>query len=103
VGANTLVRPYFPDGPVGANTLVRPYFRIALASVAPVPLRALEAEELLAANPPGEATFALAAEKAVEASSPIDDVRASAAYRRAMVRTLTLRGLREVWEQLRET
>ena len=76
-------------------------FRIGLASVAPVPLQALEAEEVLATNPPGEETFALAAEKAVEAASPIDDVRASAAYREAMVRELTLRGLREVWEQIR--
>jgi CO/xanthine dehydrogenase FAD-binding subunit len=86
----------FPDGtPSGYS------FRIALASVAPVPLRALEAEEVLAAGPPNEDTFALAAEKAMEAASPIDDVRASAAYRRAMVRNLTLRGLREVWERLR--
>jgi len=77
-------------------------FRIGLASVAPVPLRAAEAEEALAANPPGEETFALAAEKAMEAATPIDDVRASAVYRKAMVRNLTLRGLREVWEQLRK-
>ncbi len=93
----------FPDGPVGQVGNLSYHFRIGLASVAPVPLRALEAEEVLAANPPGEEIFALAAEKAVEASSPIDDVRASAAYRRAMVRALTLRGLREVWGQLRNT
>ena len=86
----------FPDGtPSGYR------FRIGLASVAPVPLRAREAEETLAANLPGEETFALAAEKAMEAASPIDDVRASAVYRKAMVRTLTLRGLRDVWETLR--
>jgi len=30
-------------------------------------------------------------------------VRASAAYRKAMVRNLTLRGLRDVWERLRNT
>jgi CO/xanthine dehydrogenase FAD-binding subunit len=76
-------------------------FRIGLASVAPVPLRALAAEEVLAANPPAEESFALAAEKAMAAASPIDDVRASAAYRSAMVRALTLRGLRHVWAQLR--
>jgi len=95
----------FSDGPVEqvANLPNLPYrFRIALASVAPVPLRALEAEEVLAASPPGEETFALAAEKAMQAASPIDDVRSSAAYRRAMVRNLTLRGLRNVWEQLRK-
>jgi carbon-monoxide dehydrogenase medium subunit len=90
----------FPDGLVGQVANLSYHFRIGLASVAPVPLRALEAEEVLAANPPGDATFALAAEKAMEAASPIDDVRASAAYRRAMVRNLTLRGLREIWGTL---
>ena len=87
----------FPDGTTSGYR-----FRIGLASVAPVPLRALEAEEVLAASPPGEETFALAAEKAMEAAAPIDDVRASAAYRKAMVRNLTLRALREVWEQMKE-
>jgi len=86
----------FPDGTASGYR-----FHIGLASVAPVPLRALEAEEVLAASLPGEETFALAAKKAMEAASPIDDVRASAAYRKAMVRNLTLRGLREVWQQLR--
>jgi carbon-monoxide dehydrogenase medium subunit len=85
----------FPDGTASGYC-----FRIGLASVAPVPLRALEAEEVLAASPSGEKSFALAAEKAMEAASPIDDVRASAAYRKAMVRALTLRGLREVWRAL---
>jgi carbon-monoxide dehydrogenase medium subunit len=86
----------FPDGT--AHSGYR--FRIALASVAPVVLRPLEAEEVLAENPPGEETFALAAEKAMEAASPITDVRATGAYRKAMVRALTLRGLQEVWERL---
>jgi len=87
----------FPDGTASGYS-----FRIGLASVAPVPLRALEAEEVLAANPPGEETFALAAEKAMQAAAPIDDVRASAAYRKAMVRNLTLRALREVGAQMKE-
>jgi CO/xanthine dehydrogenase FAD-binding subunit len=85
------------DAPSGAR------FRIALASVAPVPLRADKAEQVLAASAPSEAAFAQAAEKAAEASAPIDDVRSSAAYRKAMVRNLTLRGLREVWEMVRST
>lgn len=78
-------------------------FRIALGSVAPVVLRAAAAEEVLATTPPGEEAFALAAEKAVEAANPIDDVRSSAAYRNAMVRNLTVRGLGQVWGQLRNT
>ena len=89
----------FPDGTAPSGYR----FRIALGSVAPVVLRVPAAEEVLAANPPGEQAFALAAEKAVEAASPIDDVRGSAAYRSAMVRQLTRRGLGEVWGQLRKT
>ena len=89
----------FPD-PAAASGY---RFRIALASVAPVPLRALKAEALLAAGPPGDATFGLAADKAMEAAAPIDDVRSSAAYRRSMVRNLTLRGLQDVWAELRGT
>lgn len=76
-------------------------FRIGLGSVAPVVLRATAAEELLAEHPPGERSFALAAESAVEQAQPISDVRGSAAYRSAMVRNLTLRGLRQVWGMLR--
>jgi CO/xanthine dehydrogenase FAD-binding subunit len=88
----------FPDQAVSSGHR----FRIGLASVAPVPLRAREAESVLAENPPGEETFALAAEKAMEAATPIDDVRGSATYRRAMVRNLTLRGLRDVWAQIKK-
>jgi carbon-monoxide dehydrogenase medium subunit len=75
-------------------------FRIALASVAPIPLCAFEAEEVLVTNPINEETFLLAARKTADATTPIDDVRASAAYRKAMVRTLTLRALRDVWQTL---
>lgn len=87
----------FPNGTTSGHS-----FRIGMASVAPVPVRAPEAEQALADVAPGEETFALAAEKAMQAAAPIDDVRASAAYRRAMVRALTLRGLREVWTQMEE-
>ena len=75
-------------------------FRIGLGSVAPTPIRAAEAEAFLAANSPGDATFARAAELAMAAARPITDVRGTADYQKAMVRTLTLRGLREVWAGL---
>jgi carbon-monoxide dehydrogenase medium subunit len=78
-------------------------FHIALASVAPVPLRATAAEELLASGPAVPAAIDEAAQKAMEAASPIDDVRASAAYRRAMVRNLTRRGLRQVYAELQSS
>jgi carbon-monoxide dehydrogenase medium subunit len=75
-------------------------FRIGLGSVAPTSIRAAEAEAFLAENPPGEGTFTQAAELAMAAANPITDVRGTADYQRAMVRTLTLRGLRDVWGQL---
>lgn len=86
----------FPDPSAAAGYR----FRIALASVAPTPLRMAAAEELLASAAPGEETWVRAAETAMRACSPIDDVRASAAYRRAMVRNLTLRALQEVWSKV---
>ena len=86
--------------PAGTASGVR--FYIGLGSVAPVPLRALEAENLLAEHTPGEQTFALAAKAAADMSRPITDVRGSAGYQQAMVRTLTLRGLRAVWAQIQE-
>jgi carbon-monoxide dehydrogenase medium subunit len=85
----------FPDG-----TASRYQFRIGLGAVAPTVVRARQAEQALAAGPPGEEALALAAERARRAASPIDDVRASAGYRRAMVHNLTVRGLREVWARL---
>jgi carbon-monoxide dehydrogenase medium subunit len=75
-------------------------FRIALGSVAPVPLRVPAAEEILASRPLNEESLAAAAEKAMEAAKPISDVRASASYQTLMVRTLTTRALRDLWAQL---
>lgn len=75
-------------------------FRVGLGSVSPVPLRAREAERVLASEPAGETTFALAARLAQEAAAPISDVRGSATYQRVMVHNLTLRALRAVWGQL---
>ncbi len=75
-------------------------FRISLGSVGPVALRAYGAEGVLASNPPGDESFDLAASIATEAATPIDDVRATAVYQKAMVHTLTRRALQQVWEQL---
>lgn len=72
-------------------------FRIALASVAPTPLIPVEAEKILEAKPITEAVIAKAAEAAMNAAAPIDDVRGSARYRKLMVRNLTRQAVREVW------
>ncbi|MDH7486244.1 MAG: FAD binding domain-containing protein [Anaerolineae bacterium] len=72
--------------------------RIALGSVAPTIIRAPEAEESLVGQPLTEETVARAGELAAAAARPIDDIRVSAAYRRAMVRVLTVRALRQLAE-----
>ena len=75
-------------------------FRLTLASVAPVPLVLPQAEMILAEKPLSEATIAEAAQAAMDACTPIDDVRGSARYRKLMVRNLTRRAIAEVWEQI---
>ena len=75
-------------------------FRIALASVAPVPLIAREAEEILSSQPLSDAVITQAARAAMNACHPIDDVRSSAAYRQAMIFRLTYRAITEVWQRL---
>ncbi|MBI3763365.1 MAG: xanthine dehydrogenase family protein subunit M [Chloroflexi bacterium] len=75
-------------------------FRLALASVAPVPLVPTQAELILAEKPIDEATIADAAEAAMNACTPIDDVRGGAHYRKLMVRNLTRKAVSEVWERI---
>ena len=78
-------------------------FRLALASVAPVPLRPVQAETILAEKPIGEATIAEAAQAAMDACRPIDDTRGSARYRRLMVKNLTRKAVEAVVSELRGT
>ena len=76
-------------------------FRLALASVAPVPLMPAEVETSLANNPITPDAIHEAARLASEACSPIDDVRGGARYRRQMVRNLSVKALTQVWKDLR--
>ena len=59
---------------------------ISMASVAPTPLRAKAAEEYLIGKCVSEETAAAAAELAAEAATPITDARATAEYRKEMVK-----------------
>jgi carbon-monoxide dehydrogenase medium subunit len=77
-------------------------FRIALGSVAPTPIRGPRAEDILTENTISTETLEQAAEAAQQASAPIDDIRASARYRKEMVKVITLRALEEVWSALKE-
>jgi len=67
--------------------------RIALGGVAPTPLLVPEAAGLLVGVVPAAHIVAAAVAAAAEAARPISDVRASAGYRRRMVRTLVERAL----------
>lgn len=62
--------------------------RIALASVAPVPLRLTKTEALLAGKPLGASLADLARNSAISEISPIDDIRSTARYRSAVVGNL---------------
>ena len=76
-------------------------FRVALTSVAPVPLVAGAVETCLAENPITPDAIQEAARLDAEASTPIDDVRGSARYRKQMVGKLSARALNAVWNKLR--
>jgi carbon-monoxide dehydrogenase medium subunit len=65
--------------------------RIALGAVAPMVLRATAAEAVLSGETLTPEVIAEAAKQAVAACSPIDDIRATADYRRHAVEVLTRR------------
>jgi carbon-monoxide dehydrogenase medium subunit len=67
--------------------------RIVLGSVAPVPMRARDAEKTLIGEIPNRSLFVEAGETASGESKPIDDHRGTAEYRRAMVSVLTQKTL----------
>jgi carbon-monoxide dehydrogenase medium subunit len=69
--------------------------RIALGAVASTPLRATAAEQALAGGSASGAdkAFSQASQLAAAAVAPIDDIRASAEYRRELVAALTDRAL----------
>ncbi len=74
--------------------------RIALGAVAPTPFRALAAEGILRgekiSGSAGDRLIERAAEAATGESTPIDDIRSYAGYRKKIVREIVGRGLRQV-------
>ena len=73
--------------------------RIALAAVAPTPIRATAAERALEGQPLTAQQIARAAQLAVEAARPISDQRGSADFRRHLVGVLTRRTLTTALER----
>jgi carbon-monoxide dehydrogenase medium subunit len=75
---------------------------LALASVAPLPLIVDRVEVILAETSIDDDRLMLAAEAAMHACNPIDDVRASARYRKVMTRNLSFNALMVVWKELKQ-
>ncbi len=76
---------------------------IALGGVAPTPIRVPEAEALLAGRTLDEAVTKISdcAEIAAKAASPIDDVRATASYRRTIINVFIQRCAQNVLNTLK--
>jgi CO/xanthine dehydrogenase FAD-binding subunit len=75
--------------------------RVALGAVAPTPIRAPQAEAALVGQALGGDVFSKAAEAAAAECSPIGDVRASADFRRHLVKVMTARMLARAAERLK--
>jgi CO/xanthine dehydrogenase FAD-binding subunit len=85
---------------VDPSTKVVTKARIALASVAPTPVRAYAAEEFLEGTVIDAAAIGKTADLAVGSAVPITDVRGSAEYRKELIRVLTKRTLNICLERL---
>jgi carbon-monoxide dehydrogenase medium subunit len=70
--------------------------RTALGAVAPTPIRAKKAESIIRGQKFTDEIIEKVARTAAEESRPIDDHRASAEYRREMVKVLTKRAIKQV-------
>lgn len=73
--------------------------RVALGAVAPRPMRATRTEEMLRGQIFTDTLAQEAARMASEECSPIDDLRASAGYRRRMIQVYARRMLEQAWRK----
>ncbi len=72
--------------------------RLAFGAVSAKPFRATGIESALKDGKVSAATFDNAATMAADAVSPIDDIRATAWYRRELIRNMTRRILNDAWQ-----
>ncbi len=87
---------HFHVGGKNAPTSVLKNVRIAFGAVAPTPLRATATESALEGHHLDAATIEAAAIAARDEVNPIDDVRATAWYRKEMIHNMTKRMLENV-------
>lgn len=69
--------------------------KIALGAVAPTPIRAYNAERIIKGKAIEDELIVMSAQAAAEEANPISDIRASADYRREMVKVLTNQAIRQ--------
>src|SRR5258706_340094 len=74
------------------------YAGLGLTNVGPTPIKARDAEQYLLGKLLDDASIHQAADLVAAASQPSSDTRGPAEYKRAMVRTLTVRALRTALE-----
>ena len=86
-------------GRLGVNQLLVEDIRIALGSVAPVPIRLTEVERLVKGKPIDAELLRLVRSAVASAIQPIDDIRSTARYRAAVAGNLVV----EFLEQLRNS
>ena len=67
---------------------------IGLTNVGETPIKATAAEEALTGKPPSDENIRMVAQLASDAADPTGDQRGSEEYKRALIRTLTVRALR---------
>jgi len=72
--------------------------RLGLGAVAPVPIRAIKSEESLTEQIMSAELIEKAAKIAADECQPIDDIRATASYRRELVQVLVKRALTTLWK-----
>jgi len=89
----------YPDPEVPAG--IR--FRIGINSTAPTVYRLPQVEELLTQAPLSDEILRQASGEAMKVSAPIEDLRATALYQKKMVNNLTFKGLKEVWNLLKNS
>lgn len=89
---------------IGVGGLVAPnggkgkHVRLAYASLAPTPVRAYEAERIFEQDESIDRLLYKAMPSVMAAVSPISDVRSGSEYRAHLVRVLTMRLVKQLWE-----
>ncbi len=74
---------------------------IGLTNVGPTPIRARKTESSLIGQRPSDEVLKAAGASAAGEAEPVTDGRGPAEYKRAMVRTLTIRAVRQALERVR--